>query len=185
MALAHTDPEVASEGGEVDDDYASEWINLNVFTARLMQKGLIRFSVLAVLEIRNALEEELPTAGLVRDYKLSVASQWILISGTLIFKDAFKGDVLDETELRATAPGQLYINSGGKHGLCMDRWRFWQKRLGEVGSTGVGEKVGLMAKQAARHMEDIMEQDGRAIARRLGTGNEAYGSKSGIDPSGT
>ncbi|KAL6850773.1 hypothetical protein ACO1O0_007899 [Amphichorda felina] len=164
IAPGHIDLADESETGEVDDNSASEWINVNAFTACMMQKGLIRFSVLAILEIRNALEEEPPAAGPMREYRLSVATQWLLIFGTKIFKDAFQGNALSETELRATAPDQLYIASGGEPGL-----------------SGIGKKTGFLAKQAARHMEEIMEQDGRVVARRLGTGNGAEGGKPGID----
>ncbi len=164
MALASTDPTHESETPDVDVNSASEWINLNAFAARIMNKGLIHWTVFAVLEIRAALEEELPGTGLIREYKLSVANQWILLCGTQIFKDAFRGGDLNETELRATAPGPLYMDSGGQPGLCMDRWRFWFKRLEEVGSGGVGEKIRLEAKQAAQHMDEIMKRDGRAIS---------------------
>lgn len=148
IAPAHIDPADESETGEVEDNSASEWINLNVFTACMVERGLIRFSVLAILEIRNALEEEPPAAGPMREYRLSVASQWLLISGTKSFKDAFWGNALSETELRAAAPGQLYIASGGKLGPCMNRRRFRLERLEEIGSAGVGEKTGFLAKQA-------------------------------------
>lgn len=99
------------------------------------------------------------------------------ISGAQLFKDAFTGNTLNETESKATTPGPLYVNPGGKPGLCMNRWRFWLSRLGELGDTGVDQKVGLEAIQAAHRMEEIIKQDGRAEARRLGIAEEDLQSK--------
>ncbi|KAH7010216.1 hypothetical protein EDB80DRAFT_868738 [Ilyonectria destructans] len=173
MREAWVDPILASEGDEVDADRVPEWVNLNAFAARIMNKGLLHWSVFAVMEIKTALEEELPPPSLVREYTLSVASHWISISGAQLFKDAFTGNTLNETELEATTPGPLYANSGGKPGLCMDRWRFWLSRLAELGNTGVDPRVGLEAIQAAHRMEEIMKQDGQAEAHRLGTAEES------------
>lgn len=124
------------------------------------------------MELETSLEEEIPATGLVREYTLSVASHWISISGAQLFKDALTGNALNETDLKATTPGPLYVNSGGKPGLCMDRWRFWLSRLAELENTSVDPRVGLEAIQAAHRMEEIMKQDGQAEAHRLGTAEE-------------
>lgn len=87
-----------------------------------MSQGIIQWPVFAVLEIQKALEKEYPDTGLTREYTLRVASQWIVLCGTQIFKDAWWGDLLSETELRATALGPLYTTAGGKPGLRMDMW---------------------------------------------------------------
>ncbi|KEZ42761.1 hypothetical protein SAPIO_CDS6048 [Scedosporium apiospermum] len=144
-------------------DIWAEWISLNAFTARLMNNGVVRWTVLAVIEIGAALEHDIVDT-YVRDSRLVVVQQWIMLSGKEIFKDAFQANKLDETEIRATNPGPLYT---GPPGLVMQRWRFWMKRLEELGEGAKG-KVGLQARDAAAHMKDITEKDGRAIARRLG-----------------
>lgn len=144
-------------------DIWAEWISLNAFTARLMNNGVVRWTVLAVIEIGAALEHDIVDT-YVRDSRLVVVQQWIMLSGKEIFKDAFQANKLDETEIRATNPGPLYT---GPPGLVMQRWRFWMERLEELGEGAKG-KVGLQARDAAAHMKDIMEKDGRAIARRLG-----------------
>ncbi|RSL46435.1 hypothetical protein CEP54_013856 [Fusarium duplospermum] len=141
---AWSDPMEDSGKDTVETDDASAWVNLNAFTGRITNKGLVDCSIYAVIEIPKALEKEIPPSGLAREYKLRTASNWILISGVKLFKDAFKGDTLDEVELRATAPGPL-----------------------ELGSDDVGDRVGHEATQAAHRMEDIMKEDGRAEARRL------------------
>lgn len=74
--------------------------------------------------------------------------------------------------LEATAPGPLYIGTGGQPGLCMDRWRFWLRRFQELGSDDSNDSVLYEATQVARRMEKIMEDNGQPEARRLGTTEE-------------
>ncbi|RSL96050.1 hypothetical protein CDV31_013609 [Fusarium ambrosium] len=169
---AWSDPMEDAGKNTVTTDEASDWVNLNAFVGRITSKGLVDCSIYAVIEIPKALEKEIPPSGLAREYKLRTASNWILISGVKLFKDAFKGDTLDEVELRATAPGPLYVETGGRPGLCMDRWRFWLRRFRELVSDDVDDRVGHEATQAAHRMEEIMKEDGRAEVRRLGTTGE-------------
>ncbi|RSM00336.1 hypothetical protein CEP52_009172 [Fusarium oligoseptatum] len=146
---AWSDPMEDAGKNTVTTDEASDWVNLNAFVGRITSKGLVDCSIYAVIEIPKALEKEIPPSGLAREYKLRTASNWILISGVKLFKDAFKGDTLDEVELRATAPGPL-----------------------ELVSDDVDDRVGHEATQAAHRMEEIMKEDGRAEVRRLGTTGE-------------
>ncbi|EFX06276.1 hypothetical protein CMQ_6597 [Grosmannia clavigera kw1407] len=178
------------------EEYASilvEWINLNAFSARIMEKGLLQWTLYAVMAVGAALERYPPPlspimesdmegedetvegieeseqikeeARMYFECQVSVACQWILLSGSEIFRDAFHQKTLNETELASTNPGPLYKEDGrGKPGLNMDRWRFWQKRFAEIGSDE--------AKRAAQHMEDIVREDDRVIVRRLGTAEE-------------
>lgn len=164
-------PDELTDDSNDDEESASQWVNFNAFVARIMSKGVFHWPICALLEIRHALEKEYPETGLTRQYTLRVASQWILLCGRPLFKDAFRGDVLDEAELRMTAPGPLYTTTGAKPGLNMDRWRFWLKRLEELGSKSEDgkEEVCFEAKRASQYMKEILEQDGKAIARPLGT----------------
>ncbi|KAK0719300.1 hypothetical protein B0H67DRAFT_572852 [Lasiosphaeris hirsuta] len=117
-----------------------EWINFNAFVARVTNLGLTNWTVWGMIGIRAGLEGGAPESSSVEkgiekgmekgiekdfpeysipEYKLIVASHWILLAGKPIFRDAFRADTLDSRELKMTAPGPLYR---GKPGLCMDRW---------------------------------------------------------------
>ncbi|KAG4269294.1 hypothetical protein FPRO04_12071 [Fusarium proliferatum] len=156
----------------VNIEDASAWVSLNAFAGRITNKGLVDCSLNATIEIPKALEKEIPPSGPALDLKLRTANDRILTSGVKLFKDARKGDTLDEGELAATAPGPLYMRTGGQPGLCMDRWRFWLRRFQELGSDNSNDSVGHEATQVARRMEKIMEENGRPEARRLGTTEE-------------
>ncbi|KAH6972359.1 hypothetical protein BKA56DRAFT_677312 [Ilyonectria sp. MPI-CAGE-AT-0026] len=155
-----------------DEENVEQWVNLNAFAARIMNKGFMNCSVFAFTEIVGALEGDLPpNAGLVREYTMSVASRWISICGTRLFEDAFTGNTLTETERQEIIPGPLYVDSGGQPGYSMDRWRFWQSELAEFGNLGLNP-ICLGASQAAHRMEEIMNQNEQAEASRLGTAQE-------------
>ncbi|KAG4259315.1 hypothetical protein FPRO03_12991 [Fusarium proliferatum] len=169
---AWSDPMQDSGNDTVNIEDASAWVSLNAFAGRITNKGLVDCSIYAIIEIPKALEKDIPPSGPARDFKLRTANNWILTSGVKLFKDARKGDTLDEGELAATAPGPLYMRTGGQTGLCMDRWRFWLRRFQELGSDNSNDSVGYEATQVARRMEKIMEENGRPEARRLGTTEE-------------
>ena len=181
-----TEPEPEDDESTEDAyrDQISEWVNLNAFAARITEKGLLRWTVFAVMGISKALEQEPPgnesNAKRLRLYfegEVQTASQWILLGGTEVFRDAFRTNRLNETELQATPSGPLYVASGGRPGLNMNRWWFWKQRLEELGTaadgardgdTGIDAKVRTAALQAARHMDDIVTHDGRVIVRTIG-----------------
>lgn len=137
--------------------------SIQAFAARVMNMGLVQWAVSAVTEVRVALEQENPE-GILHEYKAMAVSQWIVLAGKHMFRDAFRAKTLSEAELKARAPGPLYV---GKPGLCMERWWFWRKRFEELGQSLNG-KAGLVLKQAVQHMKGIVEQNGRVEVRRLG-----------------
>ncbi|KAF5566842.1 hypothetical protein FNAPI_942 [Fusarium napiforme] len=155
------DPMQDSGNDTVNIEDASAWVSLNAFAARITNKGLVDCSLYAVIEIQKALEQEIPPSGPSRDLKLRTANNWILISGVKLFKNALKGDTLDEGELAATAAGPLYMENRGQPGLCMDRWRFWLRRFQELGSDDINDRIGYEATKVARRMEEIMEGNGQ------------------------
>ncbi|KAF5632005.1 DUF3632 domain protein [Fusarium sp. NRRL 25303] len=153
-----TDPIQDSGNDTVNIEDASAWVSLNAFAGRITNKGLVDCSLYAIIEIPKALEKEIPPSGPARDFKLRTANNWILNSGVKLFKDARKGDTLDEGQLAATAPGPL--------------WWFWLRRFQELGSDDSNDSVGYEATQVARCMEKIMEENSRPKARQLGTTEE-------------
>ncbi|CAI4213539.1 unnamed protein product [Parascedosporium putredinis] len=106
--LAAKDPDYEA----ANPDMRAEWISLNAFCARLVNTGVVRWTVLAVIEIRAALECDIPDDD-TRELRLVVASQWITLCGKELFKDASQANTLNETELDATSPGPLYTGRPG------------------------------------------------------------------------
>ncbi|EPE05815.1 hypothetical protein F503_08346 [Ophiostoma piceae UAMH 11346] len=170
-------------------DQAAAWVNLNAFAARITGKGLVRWTWFGIIALTNGLEDKPPrvpspwapdaAAAVAERYRVvyemhvQAASQWILLGGTAIFSDAFRGDCYDgERGHQITRPGKLYKKRGGRPGLDMTRWRFWRQRFEELGGGGgkarTSDKVRAEALQAARRMDEI-------VARRLGT-NDADGT---------
>ncbi|KAK4447286.1 hypothetical protein QBC34DRAFT_410245 [Podospora aff. communis PSN243] len=142
----------------------TEWLNLNAFTARLTTASLLDRPIYPLLELKAALEEESHSSPAIRDYRLLVASHWILLSGKHLFRDAFRGDSLSEDDLTATEPGPLYT---GKPGLYMERWWFWLKRFEELSGDVDGE-VRRAVERAVECMREVVREDGRVEVHRLG-----------------
>lgn len=175
MEFWRADPGICGEPSFYNDESVSEWVNLNTFVARLMGKGIVVDPIWAIPEIQRALEQEFPDTGLARQYTLRIASQYILLGGAQLLNAALKNDIFDEVDLRITHTGPLYAALGGKPGLGMNRWRFWLKRLEDLGWEGGEDETRperLEARQASQRMKEITEQDSRVIARRLGTNEE-------------
>lgn len=173
--MARADPGICGDPDFYNDESVSEWVNLNVFVARLRGKGIFPDDTYAILEIQRGLEQEFPDTGLARQYTLRIASQWILQAGVQLLNGALSDDIVDEVELRITQTGPLFAALGGKPGLGMNRWRFWLKRLEDLGWEGGEDETRperLEARQAYQHMKKITEQDSRVIVRRLGTNEE-------------
>ena len=102
------------------------------------------------------------------EYRVMVASHWILLSGKRIFWDAFAANTLSHFEVKALAPGTLY--TGRRHpgvSLSMARWWFWLTRFEEL-ALGLNGDSRDAADQAAVRMRSIVEEDGRVEVRRLG-----------------
>jgi len=150
-----------------DPRLVAEWINLNAFAARLTNLGLAKWTAFAIIEIRSALEEENPDPA-VLEQRVIIASQWILLSGKRLFKDAFAANTLSLFEIKVLAPGTLY--TGRRHpgvSLSMARWWFWLKRFKEL-ALGLKGDSRAAADQAAVRMKSIVEEDGRVEVRHLG-----------------
>jgi Protein of unknown function (DUF3632) len=97
-----------------------------------------------MLELRRALEHENATKE-IANWKISVASQWIIISGMQLYSEALKS--------RATVwipCGEYNLFKGWTH--CLERWQFWKLRFSEV-KDGVDEEVAKMVQQALKWRE--------------------------------
>ncbi|KAN0070921.1 Protein of unknown function (DUF3632) domain containing protein [Elaphomyces granulatus] len=136
---------------------SSEWLNLNSFTAHMTNEGLIDGSIFGLWKIRRALEEE-NDAKAIANCHISVASEWMIRSGTQFYSEVLNAAPLDERQARITMGGDLYK---GKVGFCQERWDFWKFRLSMVNEDDVDEDVAKMAQQAVRTMagiEKVMEK---------------------------
>jgi len=137
--------------GPPTPEKAGEWLNLNSFTARITSEGLIDGSILGLWEIREALEEENSTKA-IANCNISVASEWIIRSGTKLYSEVLNAAPLDESEARATMGGDLYK---GQAGFCQERWDFWKFRLSMVNKDDVDEDAAKMAQQTVKTMTGI------------------------------
>ncbi|KAN0070846.1 Protein of unknown function (DUF3632) domain containing protein [Elaphomyces granulatus] len=127
---------------------SSKWLGLNSFTARLHNESLVDATLLAMYELRTALEEEHP-AREVADCKISVASEWIIKSGMKLYSEA----PLHKDERWMNPTGPLY---DGEAGISRERWQFWKLRFSEV-KDKVDKDVAEMAQNAVCAMEKVEE----------------------------
>lgn len=146
------DPTFETGSGEESDDDEfsfSEWLNLNSFNARLLGAGLVPWESFAIWQMRQALEEALPPSP-ATDLRLSVASEWIIRAGpALLRKCLVARQDTTEDDKRSHGPGPLFSGQGA---LNLERWRFWQRRFGELRSVVAGEEAIVNVDLAMRCM---------------------------------
>ena len=84
-----------SRGGEGDmsfEEVCDTWVNFSSFLARVTEAGLIGDCYnYARFDISQGLDEDLPQ-GLMRDSKVMVAAQYILLAGKTLAKECFDKD---------------------------------------------------------------------------------------------
>jgi len=142
---------------------SSEWLSLNSFAARLKREDLIYGTYFAICRLRGALEEENPVRE-VANSEISVASEWIIRSGIVLYREARNGVTQDDEPVMRSGP--LYK---GQPGLCPERWLFWKSRLSNVSTDEVDEEIAKMAQQAVGEMERV-EKVMKKRAMDLSTG---------------
>ena len=89
----------AMDGNIPTPKESSEWLNLNSFTARIINEGLIDGSIFGLWEIRRPLEEE-NAAKAIANCRVSVASEWMIRSGTQLYSKVLNAGPLDERQAR-------------------------------------------------------------------------------------
>ncbi|KAF5857335.1 hypothetical protein ETB97_005950 [Aspergillus alliaceus] len=136
------------EGRTPTIEEAQSWINLNSFAARLLKLNMTLWTVFAVWELREALEE--PCEGSRLDCNVRVAAQWITHGASSLYRKADKR-IQDD---RVIANGSLYK---GDNTLCFERWKFWKDRFGIIGGSAEG-----ITKQMALEAKAKMESAERA-----------------------
>ncbi|KAI9771508.1 MAG: hypothetical protein M1840_002128 [Geoglossum simile] len=99
-------------------------INLNAFAARLVNAGLVQWSLFFIWSMHSALENQKPQGPLL-DCHVAAAAVWIAYGGSVLFKQ-ITNEELSDRESRLTAGGSLY---NGRLGLSLERWRFWKQRF--------------------------------------------------------
>jgi len=135
------------DGNIPSPEKTSEWLNLNSIMARMTSEGLADLSLLALWEIRGALEKENGSKA-AANCNISAASQWVIISGTQLYNEVLKASPLNEHQAKITKGGPLY---NGDAGFSQSRWQFWKLRFKDE----VDKDVAEMAQQAACAMEAI------------------------------
>jgi hypothetical protein len=110
--------------------------------------GLTSQRYFAIWALRDAFEENM-VAKEVANCEVSVASEWLIRCGTVLYNEALSAGQLDEHEAMITRSGSLY---NGEAGYCLERWQFWKLRLSEL-KDPVDEPVTKMALQALNAME--------------------------------
>ncbi|KAL1961897.1 hypothetical protein VTN77DRAFT_930 [Rasamsonia byssochlamydoides] len=135
-----------SDAETVSQESAAEWRSLNSFAARMMRTGLVQWTNFAIWTMRDALEQQNPP-GPVLDCAVATASEWIIHSHEVLFKQCANGDFGSEGS-QSTLGGPLY---NGNAGLSLDRWQFWKQRFREL-----SEQVNGQVKQDAADAADNM-----------------------------
>ena len=93
------------------------------------------------------------------DNRVAVASEWVIQSGPDLLRRCLLSSVLDEAETRSYSAGALYA---GHPGLCLERWGFWKRRLGEI-----RDKVSESAMRSVDEAVESMTAAETALARVL------------------
>ena len=155
---AITDPTFEAEDDETEHYSLDEWLNLNSFSARLLGAGLVGWVNFAIWQLRHGLEEEM-NPGPSTDNRVAVASEWVIQSGPDLLRRCLLSSVLDEAETRSYSAGALYA---GHPGLCLERWGFWKRRLGEI-----RDKVSESAMRSVDEAVESMTAAETALARVL------------------
>lgn len=117
----------------------NEWVNFSCFLARFLEAGLMgngpdrcKYSS---IDIRAGLDDDLPP-GPIRDCKLMVAAQHILLAGRVLAGECFN------QSLKSFSP---------------DKWRQWAGRLEEISKQerGKNESLASAAKNAHEYMMSL------------------------------
>jgi uncharacterized protein DUF3632 len=139
-------------------------LNFHSFLARLANEGLITGSHIAIYQLRRALEEA-HTVREIANCEISVACEWIIRSGMMLYCKARNAEPLNKDEARMMKAGSLY---DGKIGHCLERWQFWKSRFSVV-KDEVDEEVAEMAQRAVDAMETLERDMG---TRKFQAGTE-------------
>ncbi|KAI9763504.1 MAG: hypothetical protein M1840_000457 [Geoglossum simile] len=151
------DPTLEAGDDETEHYSLEEWLNLNSFSARLLGAGLAGWVNFAVWQLRHGLEEEM-SPGPSTDSRVAAAGEWIIQSGQDLLRRCLLNSALNEAEARSYSAGALYA---GNPGLCLERWGFWKRRLGEMRG-----KVGESAMRSIDEAVESMTAAEMAIAKQ-------------------
>lgn len=125
------------------DDHSSEdieaWKRFNSFASRLISHDFQSWIVLAYWEIAGGLET-VPQDTTGFECKIWVATEWLIQCGTILFKDLSSTEELDARELASIKPGPL-CQDISPHSV--QRWDFWQSRLGELANNKSSNETAL------------------------------------------
>lgn len=129
-----------------------QYASYTAFIANLHERRIMPTDpVIAVWQLRHALEEDPEESDICRDGHILGAAQWVLWNGQTLFLQARSLGSISSKEKSSLSTGKLY---DGKSRLDIDRWRFWKSRLQYfAGLEGVGDECKAVAGRAADMMD--------------------------------
>ncbi|KAH6618553.1 hypothetical protein C7974DRAFT_415920 [Boeremia exigua] len=141
--------------------YASDleidaWANVNLFFARLTEKGIQDLSLFAIWSMRDALEYEWEddvegTAAQKYNVNVPAATAWIFGMGRALYTKEEDLTPTNQDGGNPAAGGALWR---GKAEFSKERWALWKERLAAVSKLEeVSEKTKNITKDALEAME--------------------------------
>lgn len=129
-----------------------EELNFQAFLVLSTKENIVNWSSFALAEFRNVLENvpdhrsgAYQQQGPDIDRCMPYVSMWILFAGEKLASYAVQGAI------GTIEGGNLW--TGGYKGFCVERWRLWKRRLGEISRFDqVSEETRKLAKEAEEKM---------------------------------
>ena len=148
------------------------WKRLNSFMSRLLKDEFPRWMVLPYWEISKALETP-PQEGVVFEWHLWVATQWLTQCGQLLRRNMGLAEGLDEGAQEAIPSGPLCESVPPR---SFERWDFWRSRLAELASAEPPAGTDGAGKPVPSERDASSLRIARAIAAMDAARNSAQGS---------
>lgn len=105
-------------------EHPSKYVSFQTFAARIYERGVVKGSHLAIWVLQAALEEKRKLVGQEGEAYVMAASQWILIHGEQVYREAVAGG----------EPGPALPWKSSSQDLTLRKWRHWREQLHAVAS---------------------------------------------------
>ncbi|CAI7590194.1 unnamed protein product [Penicillium palitans] len=119
-----------SDTGDSTSENVEAWKRLNSFASRLLADDFRHWINFAWWGITAGLETA-PQDPTEFEWRLWVATEWLIQCGNLLFKDLSSPEELDAEVLASVKPGPLCTHVPP---MSLQRWEFWLSRLMELSS---------------------------------------------------
>ncbi|KAJ5933678.1 hypothetical protein N7454_006007 [Penicillium verhagenii] len=140
-----------SDTGNSTAKSIEDWKRLNSFASRLLADDFRHWITFAWWEITAGLETA-PQDPTEFEWRLWVATEWLIQCGSLLLKDLSSPEEVDAEVLASVRPGPLCTDVPA---MSLQRWEFWLSRLAELSSgkytvEGGSKEVVLSASSISR-----------------------------------